>query len=180
MRGTIIDARIAYPDVLHVEVRDSRQELWRLATLDAEWSPADPAQLVGRSIDDAGIDERSGELHFSLSDGSQLEIKPAEAEADDDPPYWELISPEGVALEFGPGLRWQISGADLLDLPILSTRQRDVLRLIARGLTSRQVAEALRISEPTVKSHLRTIYKTLGAKSRSHAIAEAQRHKLVD
>jgi hypothetical protein len=114
MRGSIVDARIAYPDVLHVEVRDSRGEIWRLATQDAEFSPADPAQLVGRSIDDADIDEESGELRCRLSDGSVLDIKPGAAEANDDPPYWELISPAGVVLEFGPGVRWQISGADAL------------------------------------------------------------------
>jgi hypothetical protein len=112
MRGSIIDARIAYPDVLHVEVRDSSGEIWRLATQDAEFSPADPAQLVGRSIDDADIDEESGELRCRLSDGSVLDIKPGAAETEDDPPYWELISPAGTVLEFGPGVRWQISGAD--------------------------------------------------------------------
>jgi hypothetical protein len=112
MRGSIVDARIAYPDVLHVEVRDSSGGIWRLATQDADWSPSDPAQLLGRSIDDADIDEESGELRCRLSDGSMLDIKPAAAETKDDPPYWELISPAGVVLEFGPGVRWQISGAD--------------------------------------------------------------------
>jgi hypothetical protein len=112
MRGAIVDARIAYPDVLHVEVRDSLGEVWRLATQDAEWSPSDPAQIVGRSIENAAINEESGELRCSLSDGSVLDIKPSAAEAEDDPPYWELISPAGVVLEFGPGVRWQISGAD--------------------------------------------------------------------
>ena len=112
MRGSIVDARIAYPDILHVEVRDSSGGIWRLATQDADWSPSDPAQLLGRSIDDADIDEESGELRCRLSDGSMLDIKPAAAETMDDPPYWELISPAGVVLEFGPGVRWQISGAD--------------------------------------------------------------------
>jgi hypothetical protein len=113
MRGSIVDARIAFPDVLHVEVRDSHGDLWRLSTQDAEWSPTDPARLVGRSIEDANIDENSGELRCRLSDGSLLDIKPGAAEADDDPPYWELISPTGVVLEFGPGVRWQISGVDV-------------------------------------------------------------------
>lgn len=112
MRGPIVDARIAYPDVLHVEVRDSRGGVWRLATQDAQWSPSDPAQLVGRSIEDADIDEESGELRCKLSGGAVLDVKPAAAETNDDPPYWELISPGGVVLEFGPGVRWQISGAD--------------------------------------------------------------------
>jgi hypothetical protein len=110
--GEIIDARIAYPDVLHVEGRDAHGNLWRLATQDAEWSPSDPAQLAGRSINDAEIDESSGDLRCSLSDGSVLDVKPAAGEAEDDPPCWEVISPAGVVLEFGPGVRWQISSAD--------------------------------------------------------------------
>lgn len=112
MRGSIVTARIAYPDVLHVEVRDSRGDLWRLATQDAEWSPSDPAQLIERSIEAADIDEKSGELCCKLSDGSVLEIKPTAAEREGDPPCWELITPMGVVLEFGPGVRWQISSAD--------------------------------------------------------------------
>lgn len=112
LRGPIVGARIAYPEVLHVEVRDSSGGTWRLATQDAEFSPSDPTQLIGRSIDDAEIDEESGELRCKLSDSSLLDIKPGAAESEDDPPYWELMSPAGVVLEFGPGVRWQISGAD--------------------------------------------------------------------
>jgi hypothetical protein len=119
MRGSIVNARIAYPDVLHVEVRDSHGALWRLATQDAEWSPSDPTQLVGRSVDAADIDEESGELLCRLSDGSMLDIKPTSTKAEGDPPSWELISPTGVVLEFGPGVRWQISGADV---PVSSRR----------------------------------------------------------
>jgi hypothetical protein len=112
MRGQIVDARIAYPEVLHVEVKDSAGELWRLATQDAEWSPADPAGLVGRSVDDADIDAETGGLRCKLSDGSLLDVKPADREAEDGPPNWELITPGGVVLEFGPGVRWQIGSAD--------------------------------------------------------------------
>lgn len=112
MRGSIVDARIAYPEVLHVEIKDSAGELWHFATQDAEWSPADPAELVGRSVDDADIDAKTGELRCKLSDGSVLDVKPAEREAEDDPPNWELITPGGVVLEFGPGVRWQIGSAD--------------------------------------------------------------------
>jgi hypothetical protein len=86
--------------------------LWRLATQDAEWSPADPGQLVGRSIDDVAIDGDSGELGCMLSDGSVLDVRPGAIEREDDLPNWELVSPFGVVLEFGPGMRWQISGAD--------------------------------------------------------------------
>lgn len=113
MRGSIVDAKKAYPHVLHVEIRDSAGELWRLATQDAEWSPPDPPELVGQAIEDAEIDESSGELRCKLSNGSVLDVRPGGGpEANDDPPSWELITPGGVLLEFGPGVRWQISGAD--------------------------------------------------------------------
>jgi hypothetical protein len=54
----------------------------------------------------------TGELRCTLSDGSVLDVKPAEREAEDDPPNWELITPGGVVLEFGPGVRLQIGSAD--------------------------------------------------------------------
>jgi hypothetical protein len=111
LRGSIVGARKAYPDVLHIEVRDPTGDLWRLATQDAEWSPPDPAELMGRVIEDATID-KSGALRCKLSGDSLLEIKPGTRESDEDPPYWELITPDGVVLEFGPGVRWQISSAD--------------------------------------------------------------------
>jgi hypothetical protein len=112
MRGEVIDARIAHPAVLHIEIRDAGGGLWRLATQDAKWSPSDVDQLVGRSIDRAEIDEMTGRLHCELSDGTILEIKPEPSQAVDDPPSWELISPGGLVLEFGPGVRWQISSAE--------------------------------------------------------------------
>jgi hypothetical protein len=112
LRGSIVDAQKAYPDVLHVEIQDSAGELWRLATQDAEWTPSDPRELVGQAIADAEIDENSGELRCKLSNGSVLDVRPGAHEAEDDPPNWELITPDGVLLEFGPGVRWQISSAD--------------------------------------------------------------------
>lgn len=112
LHGAIIDARIAYPDVLHVAVKDSDGDVWELATQGTDWSPRDPKLLIGLSLEGATIDEASGEMHFPLSDGSALELKPFKFEAADDPPNWEVITPNGLVLEFGPGLRWQISGAD--------------------------------------------------------------------
>jgi hypothetical protein len=112
LRGSIVDAREAYPQVLHVQVQDSAGGSWRLATQDAEYSPSDPAKLVGRSVKAAKIDESTNELRLELSDGSSFVVRPATQEATDDPPNWELITPDGLALEFGPGVRWQIIGAD--------------------------------------------------------------------
>lgn len=108
-RGQIVAADIAFPDVLHLEVRDENGQIWKLATQDARWSPQAPAALTGRSIVAANIDESSGRLSCELSDGSELMVTPGARVGEDDPPNWELISPYGIALEFGPGMRWQIT-----------------------------------------------------------------------
>ncbi|MEJ7893545.1 MAG: hypothetical protein WKF94_13005 [Solirubrobacteraceae bacterium] len=111
MRGEIVRAGLAYPEVLHVEVRDLQGALWRFSTQDADWFPEDPGALRGMSVDGAVIGS-TGELAFSLSDGSTLRVMPGRMEAHDDPPNWELLTPDGLSLEFGPGLRWQVSSSD--------------------------------------------------------------------
>ncbi|HEX2071466.1 MAG TPA: hypothetical protein VHF90_07445 [Thermoleophilaceae bacterium] len=108
-RGVVVAAEIAFPDVLHVEVRDEAERIWKLATQDAHWSPDDPEALIGRSVVGAAIDEPGGRLRCGLSDGSELVVVPTAMDDKDDPPNWELITPYGVALEFGPGMRWQIA-----------------------------------------------------------------------
>ena len=137
MRGVIVDARLGYPDVLHVEVRDQAGGIWRLASQDAQFSPADPGLLAGKAVEDAGIDSVTGELRVRLSDGGALRVAPTPLEAADDPPSWELITPEGLALEFGPGLRWQISPADRL----VGLQRRG--RLLAMRMIDERPAEVL-------------------------------------
>lgn len=60
----------------------------------------------------------------------------------------------------------------------LSARQRQVIRLVARGMTNVQVAEALFISPRTVERHLTTIYNKLGISSRNAATRYALQHGL--
>ena len=57
----------------------------------------------------------------------------------------------------------------------LTDRERDVLVLLADGLTTMQVAAALSVSEHTVRSRIRTTLSKLGARNREHAIAIAFR-----
>jgi predicted ATPase/DNA-binding CsgD family transcriptional regulator len=80
----------------------------------------------------------------------------------------------------GPAARPTESGASPATLPAgLTEREVEVLRLVAQGLTSAQVAERLVISAVTVSTHLRNIYGKIGVGSRSAATRWAVEHGLV-
>jgi DNA-binding NarL/FixJ family response regulator len=53
----------------------------------------------------------------------------------------------------------------------LTARQSEVVALLLRGLTNAEIADALFVDVNTVKTHLRHVYKTLGARSRSQVLA---------
>lgn len=64
-------------------------------------------------------------------------------------------------------------------VPTLSARELDVLGLVAEGMTNREIAKRLFISEGTVKTHLVHAFGKLGADSRTGAVAAARRHGLL-
>jgi DNA-binding NarL/FixJ family response regulator len=60
----------------------------------------------------------------------------------------------------------------------LTVREAEVLRLIAQGLTNRDIASSLYLSAHTVKTHINRIFAKTGAKSRGEAMLYAQSHGL--
>src|SRR3954466_3867299 len=65
-------------------------------------------------------------------------------------------------------------------IPRLTERELDVLRLVAQGLTNREVADQLYIAENTVKNHVRNILEKLHLHSRMEAVLYAVREKLFE
>jgi len=61
----------------------------------------------------------------------------------------------------------------------LTTREMEVLRLLAQGLASAQIAKQLVIGVVTVNFHVRSIYSKLEVTSRSAATRYALEHNLV-
>lgn len=64
--------------------------------------------------------------------------------------------------------------------PVLTTRELEVLKLVARGMSNREVADQLFISENTVKNHVRNILEKLHLHSRMEAVMYAVRQRLLD
>ena len=61
----------------------------------------------------------------------------------------------------------------------LTERELDVLRLLAKGKSNKEIGSHLYITETTVKSHLRSIFSKLNVLSRTEAITTASRRGLV-
>ena len=62
----------------------------------------------------------------------------------------------------------------------LSWREVDILRLVAVGLSNREIGERLNISGHTVANHVGSIVRKTGAANRTEAAGYAHRHALVD
>ncbi len=65
-------------------------------------------------------------------------------------------------------------------IAVLSPREKEVMALLAEGLTGRQIAERLVISPATVRTHVENVMEKLEARTRVHAIAMALRQGLIE
>ena len=86
-----------------------------------------------------------------------------------------VLAPEMTAQVFKVVRRSNPTPSDVL----LSDREVDVLRCMARGLTTLQAASELFISENTVKTHIRHILEKMGVSNRAEAVARAMQGGLI-
>ncbi len=64
-------------------------------------------------------------------------------------------------------------------LPELTDREEQIIRLIADGLTNREISCNLSISESTVENHIHHIYEKLGISNRAQAVVHAFHSRMV-
>ncbi|HSK98955.1 MAG TPA: response regulator transcription factor [Rubrobacteraceae bacterium] len=74
----------------------------------------------------------------------------------------ELVLPRALLEDF-------ILSEEQVGLGVLSARQREILNLLAEGMSNAEIGDRLHLAESTVKQHLRTSYKILGVSSRIEA-----------
>ena len=114
----------------------------------------------------SGLD--SGAQGYALKDGSPRELVEA----------LDQVARGGSYVD--PRLRPALlSRRSTERLPSLSNREREVLDLLAQGLTGEQVAERLVLSAETIKTHIRNAMTKLEAHTRVHAIAIALREGFI-
>ena len=88
--------------------------------------------------------------------------------------YAELVEHSGGSLEVPDRLEAPPDNENLTPVEILATltpREREVLQLLAEGLTNREIAGRLSLSQSTVRASLRSVMKALGARNRAEAQA---------
>lgn len=67
----------------------------------------------------------------------------------------------------------------VIEQEILSAREYEVLKLIAKGLSNKEIAETLFVSVNTIKSHVQKIFEKLDVQNRTQAIVKAREIKLI-
>lgn len=82
--------------------------------------------------------------------------------------------------ELQGGLAEQIRLRSADERPLLTAREREMVRLAAQGCSAPEMARRLHLSHGTVKSHLGHAYQKLGVSDRAAAVAEAMRRGLLE
>ncbi len=167
------------PDVVLLDVRMPKQSGIEACVAIKEAVPTAKIIMLTMSDDEADLYEavKSGASGYLLKDSSIEEVAQGIRVVADGQ---SLISPSMAAKlidEFKTMSRPDRDSGPALKL---TERELEVLRYVARGLSNRDVASHLAISENTVKNHVRNILEKLQLHSRMEAVMYAVRAKLVE
>ena len=167
------------PDVVLLDVRMPRRSGIEACRAIKEAVPSAKILMLTMSDEEADLYEavKSGAAGYLLKDSSLEEVNNAVrivAEGQ------SLISPS-MAVKLIDEFK-QMARVDREQVPTLrlTERELEVLRLVAKGMNNREIAQELYISENTVKNHVRNILEKLQLHSRMEAVMYAVREKLLD
>jgi DNA-binding NarL/FixJ family response regulator len=122
------------------------------------------AGAVGYLTKDASVDDIRRALHAAVSGQATLDARVA-----------ARLVQAATARSDAPAAKPSMTLPDRL-----STREGQVLALVAQGLSNAEIAERLYISKSTVKSHINQIFSKTGSRDRPQAIAYAHRHGITE
>jgi DNA-binding NarL/FixJ family response regulator len=120
----------------------------------------------------------AGAAGFILKDASAEDLIAATRAVANGAAWLDAKVAPRVLHAFRANVRPRLAEAARIDA--LTDREHDVLRHMARGATNSEIAGALFVSEPTVKTHVGAIFSKLGVRDRAAAIVFAFDHGIVD
>lgn len=163
------------PDVLVLDVRmPERDGMEVLRELAAQKSPTHVVLLTAEINDNEVLEAvRLGVCAIVLKEtASQTLVKAARAASRGE----QTLDDRSLRRALDHLLRREAGAAAVRQM--LTPREVDVVRMVATGLRNKQIAEALSISEGTVKIHLHSIYAKLGVSGRVELTLYARNHAL--
>ena len=173
---SVIDA--AAPDVVLVDVpaeADAADAVRRMH----QGAPDSPMVVLGGEDDDASIldamDVGAAAHVAEVAEPAELVATIRRVADGEDPLKDELISRPDLVERILDNVRDTIM-ADREATNPLTTRELEVLALVAGGLRNREIAQTLDVSEQTVKNHMSTVLHKFGVPSRTLAVSYAVRH----
>ena len=178
-REAVREARRLRPDVVLMDVRMPGLD-GIAAARELAGSPCRILMLTTFDLDEYVYDAlRAGASGFLLKDAPPdrlVEAIRAVAEGD------VLLAPSitrRLVERYAGGAGSGSASAEPPGLDELTAREREVLVLIARGLSNAEIAEALVVSMPTVKTHVGRVFLKLGLRDRAQAVIVAYEAGLV-
>ena len=168
------------PDLVLMDIRMRRVD-GVTATRALAATPDAPPVLVLTTFDDDDVlwdVLDAGAAGFVLKDASADDLIAASRAVANGAAWLDPKVAPRVLDAFRSNVRPRIAEAARID--VLTEREHEVLRLMARGATNSEIAASLYVSEPTVKSHVGAIFSKLGVRDRAAAIVFAYDHGIVD
>jgi len=172
----VIDA--AAPDVVVVDVPGEASGADAVRRMH-QGSPSSPLVVLGGEDNDASILEAMGvgaTAHVAgLAEPAELVATIRRVADGEDPLKDELIGRPDLVERILDNVRDTIL-TDREPTNPLTTRELELLALVAGGLRNREIAHTLAVSEQTVKNHLSSVLHKFGVPNRTQAVAYAVRH----
>jgi DNA-binding NarL/FixJ family response regulator len=176
----------------------AKPEASRLRVLVLSGDPARKSQLA-QWVRDAGHEPAAvmGEASVVLSDGVEIDASVPVVGLGMDGEEYAARLPRGATPEqIDAALRAVAAGLLVTapndgrgrfgelrehdEAPLLSPREIDVLRAVSEGLTNKEIARRLDISQHTVKFHLESLMRKLAVSSRAEAVAKSLSLNLLE
>jgi DNA-binding NarL/FixJ family response regulator len=162
-------ARSLAPDVILMDlvmpVKDGLAATAELTHANPETRILALTSSIGENSALAAVE--AGVLGYILKDAQPAEVLHALREVAAGREYW----PPAVAARLARGVRQR----NLEPAPDLSAREQEVLNLLGQGLTNKDIAQRLVISEPTVRAHVYHILQKLHLENRTQAALYIER-----